>query len=73
MIRRAREIIKKLREESQPLKNAAAVFHPMGIFSAKFAKENLANFVFPAWDSLTEKDMQILEEVTQMAGLQHPE
>ncbi|MXQ55571.1 hypothetical protein [Shimazuella alba] len=68
-----REITNKLREGSRPLKDAAAVFHAMSIFSAEFAKANLGNFVFPAWDSLTRKDIEILDEVTKMAGLQHPE
>jgi hypothetical protein len=68
-----REIIKKLREGSQPLKNAAAVLSAAGTFPAEFARVNLRNFVFRAWDSLTRKDIEILDEVTKMAGLQHPE
>jgi hypothetical protein len=64
-----REITNKLREGSRLLKNAVDVFHAMNIFSAEFAKQNLNNFVSRSQDPFTNKDYEILQEVTKKMGL----
>lgn len=64
-----REITNKLKEGSRPLKNAAAVFNALSIFSAELAAKNLNNFVSRHRDPFTTKDIEILQEVTKKMGL----